>query len=50
MLTGTFTDKWVVMFTNVTVTNKPFEKLAEFKYLGTTKTYRNYIHEEIRGF
>jgi hypothetical protein len=34
---------------NIKRANKNFERMEEFKYLGTTLTNRNSIHEEIRG-
>jgi hypothetical protein len=33
----------------ISVGNKSFEKVAEFKYLGSTLTDQNCIYEEIRG-
>jgi hypothetical protein len=34
---------------NIKLDNKSFEKLEQFKYLGTTLTYRNSIQEEIKS-
>jgi hypothetical protein len=34
---------------NIKIDNKSFERMEEFKYLGTTLTTRNSIHEEIKS-
>jgi hypothetical protein len=34
---------------NIKIDNKSFERLEQFKYLGTTLTNRKSIHEEIRS-
>jgi hypothetical protein len=34
---------------NIIIGNKPFERVEEFKYLGTTLKNRNSIHEEIQS-
>jgi hypothetical protein len=33
---------------NINIDNSPFDRVEEFKYLGTTLTYRNSIQEEIK--
>jgi hypothetical protein len=33
----------------IKIANRSFEGGAEFKYLGTTLTYQNGMHEEIKG-
>jgi hypothetical protein len=34
---------------NIRITNESFEKVEKFKYLGTTLTDRNGIHDEIKS-
>ena len=34
---------------NIQIGNKSFETAEQFKYLGTTLTYQNSIHEEIKS-
>jgi hypothetical protein len=33
----------------INIVNRPVEDVAKFKYLGTTQTDQNYVHEEIKS-
>jgi hypothetical protein len=35
---------------SIKITNRPFEDVAKFKFLGTTLTDKNYMHEEINSW
>jgi hypothetical protein len=41
--------KYMVMSHNLKIDSKSMERVEEFKYLGTTLTNRNSIHEEIKS-
>jgi hypothetical protein len=34
---------------SIKIANRPFEDVEKFKYLGTTLTDQNYMHEEIKS-
>jgi hypothetical protein len=34
---------------NINIANRSFENLAKFEYFGTSHTYKNCIHEEIKS-
>jgi hypothetical protein len=34
---------------NIKIGNKSFERVEEFKYSGTTLTYQNSIHEDVKS-
>ena len=42
-------DQNAVQSHSIKIGNSSFERLEEFKYLGTTLTNQNYIQEEIKG-
>ena len=44
-----FRDQNAVQHHDIKISNKFFKYLEQFKYLRTTLTDRNYIHEEIKN-
>jgi hypothetical protein len=41
--------KYTIMSHHIRIANEFFEKVANFKYLGTTLTNQNDIHDEIKS-
>jgi len=44
-----YKDKNAAQNNNIKTDNKSFERVEQFKYMGTALTNPNYIHEEIKS-